>query len=127
MNQISIIKKIQLGENTFPIETPYSNLHFSFYCGNGGIKHKVIVSLENSKLLYSLIGSGQITNDELAKQDVAKLSDLENEERPFPFRYQIYNSNECNNNYLIIFDIYEYRGYYGYTVYAVLQLESQNN
>lgn len=125
MNKILITKKIQLGESTFPIENLYSELHFNFYCANGGIKHKIIISLENSNLLSSLIESGQINNKDLAQNDVDKLQNLEDKKRPFPYRFLIYNSHECNNNYLIIFDIYEYRGYYTCTVYGVLQIESK--
>lgn len=116
-----------MGENTFPLENPYSNLNFNFYCGNGGIKHHITISLENSNLLSSIIESGQISNQELAKQDIYKFDNSEDEKRPFPYRYQIYNAKECNNNYFIIFDIFEYRGYYGCTIYAVLQIESKIN
>lgn len=125
MNKISVIKKIQLGENSFPIENQHSRLKFNFYCGNGGIKHQTILSLETSNLLESLIESGQLDNNDLAQNDVDKLENLEDKKRVFPYRYQIYNSQECNNNYLIIFDIYEYRGYYSCTVYGVLQIESK--
>jgi len=125
INKISIIKKIQLGENTFPIENQDSRLHFNFYCANGGIKHQTILSLESSNLLESLIESGDLNNNDLAQNDVDKLQHLEDKKREFPYRYQIYNSMECNNNYLIIFDIYEYRGYYSCTVYSVLQIESK--
>ena len=124
MNKISIIKKIQLGERTFPIENQYSQLKFSFYCGEGGIKHQVILSSETSNLLNSLIESGQINNMVLAQNEVDKLQNLEDKKRVFPYRYQILNPVECNNTYLIIFDIYEYRGYYGCTVYGALQIKS---
>jgi hypothetical protein len=124
MNKILIIKKIQIGESTFPVENQNSKLSFNFYCGNGGIKHKTILSLENSNLLDSLIESGQIDNKDLAQNDIDKLQNLEDKKRPFPYRFQIYNSQECNNNYLIIFDIYEFRGYYSFTIYGVLQIES---
>lgn len=125
MNKISIIKKIQLGETTFPIENPHSELDFNFYCANGGIKHQTILSLENSNLLNSLRESGQINNKDLAQNDIDKLQNLEDTKKSFPYRFQIYNSQECNNNYLIIFDIYEYRGYYSYTIYGVLQIETK--
>jgi len=124
MNKISIIKKIQLGESTFPVENQNSKISFNFYCGNGGIKHSTILSLESSNLLDSLIESGQIDNKDLAQNDIDKLQNLEDKKRPFPYRFQIYNSQECNNNYLIIFDIYEFRGYYSFTIYGVLQIES---
>jgi hypothetical protein len=124
LNKILIIKKIQLGESTFPIENQNSKLSFNFYCGNGGIKHKTILSLENSNLLDSLIESGQIDIKDLSQNDIDKLQNLEDKKRPFPYRFQIYNSQECNNNYLIIFDIYEFRGYYSFTIYGVLQIES---
>ncbi|CAA9203455.1 hypothetical protein [Flavobacterium collinsii] len=123
MNKISIIKKIQLGQKTFPIENLLSELHFNFYCGKGGIKHQVILSTETSSLLNLLIDSGQIDNTLLAKNEVDKLPNLENKQRIFPYRYQILNSEECNNTYLIVFDIYEYREYYSCTVYGVLQIE----
>jgi hypothetical protein len=125
MTKILIIKKIQLGESTFPIENQHSKLFFNFYCGNGGIKHQTILSLETSNLLDSLIESRQINNKDLAQNDVDKLQNLEDKKRQFPYRFQIYNSQECNNNYLIIFDIYEYRGYYSCTVYGVLHIESK--
>ncbi|MCV9926830.1 hypothetical protein OIU83_04175 [Flavobacterium sp. LS1R49] len=124
MNKISIIKKIQLGENTFPIENPYSQLSFSFYCAKGGIKHQTILSIETSFLLNSLIDSGQIDNTVLAQNEIDKLQNLEDKKRDFPYRYQIFNPEECHNTYLLIFDIYEYRGYYSCTVYGVLQIES---
>lgn len=124
MNKISIIKKIQIGEKAFPIENPYAELNFSFYCGNGGLKHQTILSMESSILLSSLLESEQVNSSHLAKNDVDKLENLENKERIFPYRYKIFSSVECNNSYLIIFDINEYRGYYSCYVYAVLQIES---
>ncbi|OAZ04477.1 hypothetical protein [Flavobacterium succinicans] len=124
MNEIFIIKKIQIGERTFPVENQNSKLSFNFYCGNGGVKHKTILSLKDSDLLDSLIENAKIDYKDLVKNDVDKLQNLEDRKRPFPYRFQIYNSQECNNNYLLIFDIYEFRGYYGFTIYGVLQIES---
>lgn len=124
MSEISIIKKIQLGENTFQIENPYSQLSFSFYCGKGEIKHQTILSTETSFLLNSLIDSGQIDYAVLAQNDVDKLQNLEDPKKIFPYRYQMLNQEQCHNTYLLIFDIYEYREHYSCTIYAVLQIES---
>jgi hypothetical protein len=94
LNKILIIKKIQLGESTFPIENQNSKLSFNFYCGNGGIKHKTILSLENSNLLDSLIESGQIDIKDLSQNDIDKLQNLEDKKRPSPidFKYIILKS-----------------------------------
>ncbi|HEU0126803.1 hypothetical protein [Flavobacterium sp.] len=123
MSKISIIKKIQLGVHGFPIEHPDSELCFNFYCGNGVIKHEASISLEKSNLLVSLIESGTISNTDLAQNDVDTLQNLEDPNRAFTYRYQIYNAKECNNDYLIIFDITEYRDYYTGFIYAALQIE----
>ncbi len=123
MSKISIIKKIQLGVHSFPIENLNSEVCFIFYCGNGEIKHEASISLEKSNLLSSLIENGAVSNSDLAQNDVDKLQNLEDLYKTFSYRYQIYNSKECNNNYLIIFDISEYRDYYSCFVYAVLQID----
>ncbi len=123
MPKISIIKKIQLGVHSFSIENPDAELCFNFYCGNGAIKHEASISLEKSNLLSSLIEIGAISNTDLAQNDVDKLQNLEDPNRAFTYRYQIYNAKECNNDYLIIFDITEYRDYYSGFIYAVLHIE----
>ncbi|MFC0781005.1 hypothetical protein [Flavobacterium sp. HJSW_4] len=124
MTKISIIKKIQLGEErSLPLHHPDAELCFSFYCGSGKIKHEAVLSFASSNFLRSLTESGQLSNYDLAQNYVTKLQDLEDQNRNFPYRYQFYNSKECNNDYLIIFDINEYRDYYGIFVYAVLQIE----
>ena len=76
---------------------------------NGGIKHQVILSTETSFLLNSLINSSHIDNTVLAQNEVDKLHNLVDKQRLFPFRYQILNPEECNNTYLIVFNIYECR------------------
>lgn len=73
MNKISIIKKVQLGKNSFSAENLYSELNFSFYCVNGGIKHEVILSFETSFLLNDLIKNEQITTDILANIKLVNL------------------------------------------------------
>jgi hypothetical protein len=123
MNKIHLIKKIQLGKNSFPAENLYSKLSFSFYCGNDGIKHQVILSFETSFFLNDLIENGQITIDTLAKHQVSKLENLKNNENRFLYRYQLLNPKECNNCYLIIFDIDEYREYWSYYIYGVFTIE----
>jgi hypothetical protein len=123
MTKISIIKKIQLGERSFPIETPDFELHFSFYCGNGVIKHEAIISFKNSNFLSPLIETGKIENKDLAQYNIAKLEDLEDSNKTFLYRYQICNFKDCQNTYLLIFDIDEYRGYYSCFIYGVLQIE----
>lgn len=122
MNKIHLIKKIQLGKNSFPAENLYSKLNFSFYCGNGGIKHQVILSFETSFFLKDLIESGQICIEDLAKQQVSKLENLKNNENRFLYRYQLLKPEECNNTYLIIFDIDEYREYWSFFIYGVFKI-----
>lgn len=127
MTKISIIKKIQLGgERSFPIETPDSEVYFNFYCGNGGIKHEAIISFKNSNFLSSLIETGQITNKDLAQFHITKLENLQDPNRTFLYRYQICKFKDCQNTYLLIFDIDEYRGYYGCFVYGVLEIENNS-
>ncbi|MDQ6529245.1 hypothetical protein [Flavobacterium sp. LHD-85] len=124
MTKISIIKKIPLGgKKSFPIETPDFKLPFSFYCGNGAIKHEAIISFKNSSFLNSLIETGQITNKDLAQFHITKLENLEDPNRTFLYRYQICNFKDCHNTYLLIFDIDEYRDYYSCFIHAVLQVE----
>ena len=71
MNKIFIIKKIQIGERTFPVENQNSKLSFNFYCGNGGVKHKTILSLKDSDLLDSLIENAKIDYKDLVTQSTA--------------------------------------------------------
>jgi hypothetical protein len=123
MNKISIIKKVQLGKNSFSAENLYSKLNFSFYCVNGRIKHEVISSFETSFFLNDLIKNGQITTESLAKHQISKLENLNNIERSFLYRYQFFQPKECNKCYMIIFDIDEYREYWGYYIYGVLEIE----
>ena len=123
MSKISIIKKIQLGgARSFPLESPDSESCFTFYCGNGAIKHQAVISWKSSSLLSSLIESGKISNNDLTENYVDKLENLEDPDRAFFYRYQIFNFQNCNNDYLIIFGINEYRDYYSYLIYAVLQI-----
>ncbi|MBL0737278.1 hypothetical protein JI750_10300 [Flavobacterium sp. GN10] len=125
MTKISIIKKIQLGGGTsLPIETPDSEVHFNFYCGNGRIKHEAIISFKTSSFLSSLIKTGVITNQDLAQNNIVNLEYLENPNTSISFRYQICNFKDCQNTYLLIFDIHENRGYYGFYIYGVLQIEN---
>lgn len=124
MTKISIIKKIQLGENNFALDHFFDKIKFSFYCAKGGIKHPIILSFETSNLLDSLIESGQIIKDDLINNsDVFKETEIQ--KSPFPYRYQIYNSQECNTIYLIIFDISEHRDYFSCHVNTVFQIESK--
>ena len=124
MSKISIIKKIQLGgARSFPLENPDSELCFTFYCGNGAIKHKAVISWKSSNLLRLLIESDQISKNDLIENHVDKREYLEDLDRAFLYRYQIFDFKECNNNYLIIFDINEHRDYYGCFVYGVLQIQ----
>lgn len=125
MTKISIIKKIQLGgQRSFPIETPDFELLFSFYCGNGAIKHEAVISFKNSNSLNSLIETGQITNNDLVQNCIAKLENLEDPNKALLYRYQICDFKDCQNTYLLIFDINEYRGYYGCFIYGALQIEN---
>lgn len=124
MTKISIIKKIQLGERSFPIETPDFELHFSFYCGNGAIKHEAIISFKNSNFLSALIETGRITNHDLIQNNIVRLENLEDPNTLLSFRYQICNFKDCHNTYLLIFDIHENRGYYGFFIHTVLQIEN---
>ncbi|MEN2412663.1 hypothetical protein [Flavobacterium mesophilum] len=125
MSQISILKNIQLGKKSFPLENPDAEMCFSFYCGNGEIQHKAVISFGKSNLLSSLLEAGQLTNHDLNQINIDKLLTLGNQ-NSFSFcRYQICNFNECNNDYLIIFDINEYRDYYSCFIYSVLQIEKQ--
>lgn len=123
MNEIHLIKKIQLGKNSFAAENLYSKLNFSFYCENGGIKHQVILSFENSFFLNDLIENEQITIDTLVKHQINKLENLENNQTRLLYRYQLLNPKECNNTYLIIFDIDEYREYWSFHIYGVFKIE----
>ena len=123
MNKIHLTQKIQLGKNSFPAENLYSKLNFSFYCGNGGIKHQVILSFDTSFFLNDLIESEQITIETLANHQVNSLENLKNNENRFLYRYQLLKPEECNNIYLIIFDIDEYRDYWSYHIYGVFKIE----
>ncbi|MFB9076712.1 hypothetical protein ACFFLS_24145 [Flavobacterium procerum] len=123
MNQISVIKKIQLGKNGYPIDNLFANLNFSFYCGDGKVKHDINLSFQKSKFLSELIKSGEITIETLANCQKVKQEDLGNPEKQFLYRYQIYNPVECSNSYLVIFSIDEYREYWSCFIYEVLQIE----
>lgn len=123
MNKIHLTKKIQLGQNSFSAENLYSKLSFSFYCGNGGIKHQVILSFETSFFLKDLIENGQICIETLAKQQISKFENLKNNENRFLYRYQLVKPEACDNTYLIIFDIDEYRDYWSYHIYGVFKVE----
>ncbi len=126
MSRISIIKKIQLGKRSFPIDHPDFELHFSFYCGNGGIKHEAVISFKSANFLRSLIETEQITNEDLAQYNIAKLEDLEDKNREFPYRYQICNFKNCPNTYLLVYDFNEYRDYHGCFIHGVLQIENNS-
>ena len=123
MNEISIIKKIQLGENCFSVEYYTSKLNFSFYCANGGIKHQIILSFETSYLLDSLLDSGLINEKDLIENNVPKLKITDYHKGHFSYKYQIYNPINCNNTYLILFEISEYRDYFSCFIPAVFQIE----
>lgn len=123
MSKISIIKKIQLGQKSFPLEHPDAEFRFSFYCGNGGKKHEAAISFKTSTLLSSLIETGQITDDDLVQNNVIKLEYLKDQSNALLNRYQISRFKDCDNYYIIIFDINEYRDYYSCFIHGVLQIE----
>lgn len=123
MNKISIIKKLQLGENRFSVEYYTSKLNFSFYCANGGIKHEVLLSFETAGLMDSLLENGQISENDLIENNVPKLRITTYYKTHFSYKYQIYCPQECQNRYLILFDIHEYRDYFSCIIDGVFQIE----
>jgi hypothetical protein len=123
MSEFLILKNIQLGQNTFGVESIYSTLNFSFYCASGIKKHLVDLSLEDSFFLKDLIKAGKINNTALAKSGVDKLENLENPSRLFPYQYQMFSFDDCDNHYLIIFSVIDYRDTYSFIIYGVLQIQ----
>lgn len=101
----------------------YANVNFSFYCGDGKIKHDINLSFEKSSFLSELINSGKITIETLVDFQKLKKEKVSNPENQYLYRYQIYNPVECNNSYLVIFSIDEYREYWSCFVYEVVQIE----
>ncbi|KFF03038.1 hypothetical protein [Flavobacterium reichenbachii] len=122
MSEFLILKNIQLGQNSFGVESIYSTLNFSFYCASGIKKHFVNLSLADSFFLKDLIEAGKISNTALAKSGVDKLENLENTGRLFPYQYQMFCFDDCDNQYLIIFSVIDYRDTYSFIIYGVLQL-----
>lgn len=116
-------QKLHLGKSSFSGVDVMDGVLVEFYCAKGGgSKHEAFVS-PNSPYLNDLVTEGKIDFESLSKNGVATMSILK-KQTPLLFQYQLYNSKECNNNYLIIFRLGEWQnGRYMCQINAILEID----
>lgn len=78
-------------------------------------------------MLNDLIKNEQITTDTLVKHQISKLENMNDTERSFLYLNQFFQPKEFNKYYIIIFDIGEYREYWSYYIYGVLEIKVSAN
>jgi len=117
------VKKIQLSQETFPMNYYDDEVPVTFYCNDKGEKHQVILSLKKSISLYEeVVVERNITYEELAKIGIDKIENLENEDRKHEYRYMKTFSSTCNKEFIVIFNFKEYGGYYSCRVFGVVEI-----
>lgn len=121
IKQYSLIKKILLGQETFPVNYYDDIVSLTFYGDECG-KIMVNISLKKSQPLSDLVENKQTTYQELSKLGVDKLENLNSEDRKYEYRYIIV-SGDCNKDFLIIFNFKEYRDYYSCRVFGVIEIK----
>jgi hypothetical protein len=121
IKQYSLIKKILLGQETFPVNYYDDIVPFTFYSDECG-KIRVNLSLKESQPLPDLVENKQTTYEELSKIGVDRLENLNSEDKKYEYRYIIV-SGDCNKDFLIIFNFKEYRDYYSCRVFGVIEIK----
>lgn len=122
------VKKIQLSQETFPVNYYDDEVSLTFYCNDKGEKHQVILSLKSSISLYEeVIVQKNITYEELANIGIDKLENLKDEHRKHEYRYMETFSSMCNKEFIIIFNFNENRDYYSCRVFGVIEIENDLN
>lgn len=121
VKQLSLIKKILLSQETFPVNYYDDIVPLTFY-GNECGKITVNLSLEESQPLFDLVENKQTTYEELSKIGVDRLENLNSEDRKYEYRYMII-SGDCNKDFLIIFNFKEYRDYYSCRIFGVIEIQ----
>lgn len=120
------VKKIQLSQETFPVNHYDDEVPLTFYCNDKGEKHQIILSLKNSISLYEEVVIQKITTyEELAKIGIDKLENLKNEARKHEYRYMKTFSSNCNKEFIVVFNFIENRGYYSCRVFGVIEIENK--
>jgi hypothetical protein len=118
------VKKIQLSQETYPVNYFDDEVPLSFYCNDKGEKHQIILSLKNSISLYNEVTvKKNTTYEELARIGVDKLENLKNEDRKHEYRYVKTFSSNCNKEFIVIFNFKENREYYSCRVFGVIEIE----
>lgn len=121
VKQLSLIKKILLSQETFPVNYYDDIVSLTFYGDDCG-KIRVNLSLKESQPFSELVENNQTTYEELSKIGVERLENLKSEERKYEYRYIIV-SGDCNKDFLIIFNLKEYRDYYSCRVFGVIEIK----
>ncbi|WP_264551055.1 hypothetical protein [Flavobacterium sp. N2038] len=119
------IKKIQLSQETFPVNYYDDEVALTFYCNDKGEKHQTILSLKKSASLNEAVDKDEMTYEELAKLGVDKLENLKREDRKHEYRYLKTFSNNCKKEFLVIFNFKEYREYYSCHVFGVIEVADE--
>lgn len=119
------VKKIQLSQETFPVNYYDDEVGLTFYCNDKGEKHQTILSLKNSTSLNEAVDKNEMTYEELAKLGVDKLEYLRSEDRKHEYRYLKTFSDNCKKEFLVIFNFKEYGGYYSCRVFGVIEVADE--
>lgn len=120
---MKILRKVLLSKSDYPISYYEDEVDFTFYTMNGW-KETVVLSLSTSQPLESLVEQQGISYESLAKQGIARLSDLSSKEKQYFYRYMIVEDLKyVDEKYLIVFGFVEHREYYDCQVFGVLEIE----
>ena len=116
------VKKIELSQETFPVNYYDDEVVLVFYCNDKGEKHQTVLSLKKSTSLNEAVDKNEMTYEELAKLGVDKLEYLRSEDRKHEYRYLRTFSDNCKKEFLVIFNFKEYGGYYSCRVFGVIEV-----
>ncbi len=122
---MQLVKKILIGQDTFSVDYYDSEVQFSFYCSDKGIRQDITLSLKDSIPLFELIDNKKTTYEDLSKIGIDKIQNLKDENKKYDYRYMIIFSNNCQKHYLVIYNFLEYRDYYSCHLYGIIEIANE--
>ncbi|WDF66510.1 hypothetical protein [Flavobacterium sp. KACC 22763] len=125
LKNMLFLNKIQLSQETFPVNYYDEEVVLTFYCNDKGERHQTILSLKKSISLKEAVDINEMAYVELAKLGVDKLEYLRSEDRKHEYRYLKTFSENCKKEFLVIFNFKEYRGYYSCRVFGVIEVTDE--
>lgn len=86
---MKLIKKILIGQDTFPVNSYDDEVQFSFYCSDKEIRQDITLSLKNSVPLFELIDNKKTTYEDLSKIGIDRIENLKDDNKKYDYRYMI--------------------------------------